>query len=258
MTDPHPTPIILTAFNTSESSTAVCRHIEATVREHFPDRPVFWGYNGRTVNRARKHGDEALQLPDEILHSLAKAGHRYAIVQSLHLLPGFEFHQLHQEVRQVTEISCRLGMPLFSSPEDYQTLCDMLTPIIIADPEQAVLLVGHGTRHPIWTAYLALEHLLRQRFGSRMFVGVVEHYPETARQEQRLVLAGFRKVLLIPFFLTTGLHVERDMFGSGEHSLKTRLERCGLEVAIHREGIGMLPGIGELVVQHIDQAQQPQ
>lgn len=254
MVKPHPSPIILTAFSTSEEAENTCREIESSVRHHFPDRSLYWGYNSRTVQRAMKLGRTDIRLPMDILHDLAAAGHPSAIVQSLHLLPGFEFHELHHEVRQVNTIQCRLGMPLFSSPEDYEVLIDLLAPQILTDEKQAVLLIGHGTRHPVWTAYLALENLLQRRFGKRVFVGVVEHYPESDRLEESIAEAGFSKVLLIPFFFSYGLHVERDMLGDGDHSWKSRLERQALQVEALSEGIGMLPGIGELVVRHIKDA----
>lgn len=146
-------------------------------------------------------------------------------------------------------------MPLFFSFNDYQTILDLLSPLIMADPQQAVLLVGHGTRHPVWPAYLALENLLQKRFGPRVFIGVVEHYPDTTDIEERICAAGYRKVLMIPFFLVAGVHFHRDMMGAGEHSWRNRLEKNGLEVEPVNEGIGFLPGIGELVVQHINDAE---
>ncbi|MFV0435786.1 MAG: sirohydrochlorin cobaltochelatase [Desulfopila sp.] len=252
MTEQKPA-LVLTAMSAS-SGTAVCSQIETAIRDRFADQPIYWAYNARTVQRARQQGT-TLQGPGEILNDLAATGHHQAIVQSLHLLPGFEFHQLYRQVRRIQGLDCRLGMPLFSAPDDYRQLADLLGPVIGEDERQAVLLVGHGTRHPVWTAYLALEHLLRRRLGERLFVGVVEHYPDMARDEGRLVQAGFGKVLVIPFFLTTGLHTGRDLFDDNGHSWYSRLRRHGLAVSIHRQGLGMLPGIGELVAQHIAQAQ---
>jgi len=254
MSEPAIPPIILTAFSNSEPANATNREIETVVRNHFPDKPVFWGYNKRTVTRAHQRGQKNIRLPIEILHDLAADGHPVAIVQSLHLLPGFEFHELHNEVRQARGIDCRLGLPLFSSPSDYQTLLNLLAPHILKNQEQAVLVVGHGTRHPVWTAYLALENLLRQRFGERIFVGVIEHYPETDHLVQAIVDTGYENVLLIPLFFSHGFHVARDILGSDEHSWKSRLEHNGLKVEAIQAGIGMLPGIGKLVVSHIKDA----
>lgn len=249
-------PIILTSFSTTASAQMTCRHIEKAVKTFFPERNTYWGYNSRSVARAlREHNTTDIRHPADILRQLAADGCKQAILQSLHLLPGHEFHCLHHEVRQITNITCRIGMPLLSSLRDYHILLDLLSPLIMQNRQQAVLLVGHGTRHPVWTAYLALENMLQKRFGPRVFIGVIEHYPDTTDVEERIRAAGYRKVLMIPLFLVAGMHFRRDMMGSGEHSWRSRLEQNGLEVDFIPEGIGLLPGIGELAVQHINDAE---
>lgn len=254
MSQPAMAPIILTAFSLSEAAIATNRVIENVIRNHYPDRPLFWAYNQRTVTRARQNGRNDILLPHEILRNLAENNHSVAIMQSLHLLPGFEFHELQKEVRCCQGLDCRIGLPLFSSPSDYHLLLDLLAPTIMQNRDCAVLVIGHGTRHPVWTAYLALESMLRQRFGERLFVGVLEHYPKTDQVVHTIAEKGYRQVLLIPFFLSYGLHVERDMLGDNSHSLKNTLENHGIEIDVMHHGIGMIPGIGELVVRHIDEA----
>lgn len=249
------TPIILTAFGTSPAARATCQHIETAVKKQFPDHNIYWGYNARTVaHELRKNSDTDIRRPIDLLRDLAEDGCPSAIVQSLHLVPGQEFHCLHREVRQIDTIHCRLGLPLLSSPPDYATILDLLGPLILRHPQRAVLLVGHGTRHPVWPVYLALENLLQRRFGPRVFMGVVEHYPDTTGVEERIIAAGYREVLMIPFFLVAGMHYRRDMMGDGEHSWRSRLLHRGLQVEPINEGIGLLPGIGDLVVGHIKEA----
>lgn len=249
-------PLILTAFSTNESTLTTNRQLEQAVTSRFPTRTVLWGYNQRTVAREHRKGNREIRQPKDILHELAAAGCTAAVVQSLHLLPGHEFHELHHEVRHVTAIASRIGMPLFSSPEDYHLLIELLTPLARQDEEQALLLIGHGTRHPVWTAYVALEHLLQHRFGDRAFVGVLEHFPPSEDVGERILAAGYSRVLLIPFFFSGGVHIHRDMLGEADHSWLRRLQRLGLKVTAVQDGIGLLPGIGELVIRHIEEADQ--
>ena len=250
-------PIILTAFSTTPAAERAQKLIETGVKKKFPGHEIFWGYNSRSVTLALRNNSSSssdIRHTREILIRLAGEGRGRAIVQSLHLLPGQEFHCLHKEVREVAGIDCLMGMPLLSSPRDYQALLDSLTPLIERDPRQAVLLVGHGSRHPVWPAYLALETLLQRRFGARAYIGVIEHYPDTHDVEQRIAEAGFTRVLMIPLFLVTGIHYQRDMMGPGQHSWLTRLQSRGLEVESFPDGLGLLPGIDELVVRHIEEA----
>lgn len=249
-------PIILTAFSTSAAAEATQKQIESSVRKRYPDHDMYWGYNARSVARApRDDSNTDIRHTRDLLIRLAGAGCTKAIVQSLHLFPGQEFHHLHREIREVAGITCRMGMPLLFAPRDYQILFDLLTPLFERNPRQAVLLVGHGTRHPVWPAYLALETLLRRRFGPRVYIGVVEHYPDTADVDRRIAEAGFSQVLMIPLFLVTGIHFRRDMLGTDEHSWLSRLERRGLQVEPVHDGLGLLPGIGELVVRHVEEAE---
>lgn len=248
-------PIILTAFSNTPEAETTQKQIETGVRKKFPDHDIYWGYNSRSVTRARQSNSSTPILHTrEILIRLTGQGCSRAVVQSLHLLPGQEFHCLHREVREVAGIDCLIGMPLLFSPRDYLTLFDSLTPLIERDPRQAVLMIGHGTRHPVWPAYLALETLLQRRFGPRVYVGVIEHYPDTGDVEQRIAEAGFTRVLMIPLFLVTGIHYQRDMLGPDQHSWLNRLRGRGLQVEPFPDGLGLLPGIDELVVRHIGEA----
>lgn len=247
-------PIILATAGLDRSSQTAGSRIEAAVARHFPNRPIHWGYNARTVSRALARGRDDIRLVKDLLKDLALAGHRRAVVQSLHLLPGQEFHELIHDVRQLDEFRCILGMPLFSSFADYGRLIDLLAPLFDRDGAQAVLFVGHGTRHPIWTAYLALEHLLRKRFGQRAFVGVIEHQPESRDLPQRIRNAGFNRVLLVPLFFGAGVHVRRDVMGEDQGSWHSRLRQEGCTVEAIQEGIGLLPGLEQLVLDHIEAA----
>jgi len=248
-------PIILTAFGTTSAARDTYSHIEQAVRKHFPEHDLHWGYSSRVVARElQKSQDTTIRHPVDILTDLATAGQTKAIVQSLHLLPGHEFHSLHQEVRRARGITCQIGMPLLTSPEDYTTLLKLLAPHIEQDRDRAVLVIGHGTRHPVWPAYLALENMLQRQFGNHVFVGVAEHYPDTGGIEEKIVAAGFKEVLMIPFFLVAGMHYRRDMIGDNEFSWQHRLEKRGLVVEAVEDGIGLLPGIGNLVAAHIEEA----
>ncbi|WP_136808645.1 sirohydrochlorin cobaltochelatase [Desulfosediminicola flagellatus] len=250
------TPLILTAFGTTSAARASYNHIEKTIRTRYPTRDIYWGYSSRVVARELKRSkDLVIQHPAEILKDLVNAGHKEATIQSLHLLPGHEFHSLHMEVRNISAIRCRMGLPLLASEHDYISIIEMLSPLITKCTDHAVVVVGHGTRHPVWPAYLALENLLQKRFGSRVMTGVVEHFPSSDHVVETICSAGYTKVLLIPFFLVAGLHYRRDMIGENEQSWKSRLEAKGLEVESLEEGIGMLDGIGDLVIRHIEDAE---
>lgn len=251
------TPLLLTAFGTTSAAQATYRHIEKEIQEKFTDRDIYWGYSSRVVARElRKNQAIKIQHPTEILNELAIQGYTEVTVQSLHLLPGHEFHTLQREVNGLNHITCRMGLPLLSSENDYHSVIDLLAPTIQQDTTCAVLVVGHGTRHPVWPAYLALENLLKKRFGERLFTGVVEHSPDSSHIEDSIIAGGYEKVLLIPLFLVAGMHYRRDMIGDSSTSWKSRLQVKGLDVESVPDGIGMLPGISDIVIRHIVAAEE--
>ncbi len=249
------TPIVMAAYGSTTASRAVYNHLERVVRNEFGDHPLFWaGTSDRVRELARSEGQDFFPPPAVVLEQLASQGMQGAVVQSLHLLPAAGYVRLRHLCSRA-RLATAVGTPLLYTPDDYGALADSLAPLIKARPGQAILLVGHGTVHPAWTAFPALELYLRRRFGRRVFVGVVEKFPGGAHEVvARMVADDHRRVCLIPFLLTAGMHFKRDLVGAGPDSWGSRLHRAGLEVELIQEGIGLLPGIAEIFCAHIRQA----
>lgn len=254
-------PVILTASSGSPRARSTYRILEGHIRDtlqgdHNNQYELHWGYNSRVINRERaKHGASSLPSIQDVSREIHEKGHNTAILQSLHLIVGHEFHQLHRESMLARELACHLGKPLLTAPADFSEFIGLLAGIAAPYPEHALLLIGHGTRHASWPIYLGLEQVMQHHFGKRAYVGVVEHYPDTASLEQRIVADGHRQVLVIPFFLIAGLHVRRDVLGDSESSWKNRLVRAGLEVAVAcGQGLGTLPAVGRIYARHILEA----
>jgi sirohydrochlorin cobaltochelatase len=248
------TPIILAAFGTTSRALSTYQVMDQYIRRHFADTPIFWAYTSGTVNRRmqEKSGGDYPSLA-AILSNISGQGHSNALVQSLHVLPGHEFHQLLAECRQA-DIPCRFGMPLLTAPQDYERLADCLAPLITARPDKAILLIGHGTDHPIWVAYHALECIFQRRFGKQIFIGTIEKNPPAEAVPQEIAAAGFRQVCMIPLLLVAGMHYQRDVIGEGENSWRSRLERQGLDVESIAGGLGLIPGISNIIATHIREA----
>lgn len=247
------TPLILTAFGTTSAALASYKAIESYLEKHLPDMEIYWAYSSRVVAQQLKkeHGLE-IESVALLLEKLWHQGYVEAVVQSLHLFPSHEFHKICVEAR-ASKIACCIGLPLFCSPQDYSEGCDILAPFIDKRPDSAVLIVGHGTDHPSWTGYLAFEHILQRRFGTRVTMGTVEKYPNTDHLPLAIAKTEHAKVYMIPFFFVAGRHYRRDMMGSSD-SWKERLEVQGLEVDAYSEGLGTIKGTAKLILRHIQEA----
>lgn len=244
-------PIVLAAFGTTTRAMQTYEQMDTVFKGRFPDHEFHWAYTSRMVKR-RLNPDEAAcrRHPYQVLEALAAEGHSWAVVQSLHMVCGHEFYRLVMEA-DVPQIRTSMGLPLLCGVEDYLVIVNALQPLVDADRDEAVVLVGHGTDHPAWSAYTAMQHLLQQRLGPKVWVGVVEEgYPACDHIVQAVRSAGYRKVRLVPFMLVAGVHFKEDLAG-GEDSWKTAFEAAKIEVALEPKGLGYNAQIAELFCRHI-------
>ena len=249
-------PIIIAAFGTTSTAIATYSRLHDSLQDHLKKEEIIWSYSSKKITHKLHHQRESTVLhPEVVLQNLAARGTTRAVLQSLHLFPGSEFHNLARLSRS-TQLECALGMPLLTSPQDYEAIGEILRPLITARPDTAIVVLGHGTDHPSWTAYYALEKILRLKFGARIFVGVVEKYPDSTHLVDEIAQSGYRKVCIIPFFLVAGMHYRRDIVGDGPSSWQSRFQLKGLEVETIDYGLGMYPGLEKIVIRHIIEAAQ--
>ncbi|MCP4342328.1 MAG: hypothetical protein GY799_26495 [Desulfobulbaceae bacterium] len=247
-------PIIMSAFGTTSKAIATYSQLDHSIRNHFPQTEIIWAYSSKMIARElREQKASTVMTPEEVLSQLAARGIEKAIVQSLHLFPGTEFHSLFQIARK-SQLKCAIGMPLLTSPEDYEQIGEILRPVISRRPEKAILVLGHGTDHPVWTAYYSLEKLLRKKFGERIYVGVVEKHPDSAHLVSEIADDGFSQVCIIPLFLVAGMHYRRDIISDNPASWQSRFQSINIEVEAIDHGLGLYEGIEKILIDHINKA----
>jgi sirohydrochlorin cobaltochelatase len=248
------TPIVLAAFGTTTAAREGYALLDRRVKEAFPGRPVHWAYTSRMVRHfsKKRHGLE-IGGPGEVLQQLQEEGHPWAVLQSLHLTCGHEFYKLVDDAAGL-KIRTSVGLPLLATPWDYEALADaVLDRFRGVSRDTALVFVGHGTDHPIWCCYPAMEKVLRERAARPLWVGVVEGTPGPAEIVEPLQREGFSKALLVPFMLVAGVHVREDLAGP-EDSWRSIFRSAGLEVDLESEGLISYPGVAGLFVDHIQEA----
>lgn len=244
-------PIVMAAFGTTTRAEATYKRIDAKIREAFPEHDIHWSYSSRMITeRRRKSRNGEIFSPHEVLRQLHDQGYPWAVVQSVHLTCGHEFYRLVDQVR-TEPIRSSMGLPLLTSPDDHRRTAQCLEPMIRTHPDKAVLLLGHGTDHPTWTAYPAFQQALREIFGNRVYVGVVEHFPPSDDLIAQITRAGFKEALLIPFMLVAGVHYHNDLMSDEPDSWRSRLTAAGIIPEAVPDGLGQLPCIGEIFCDHI-------
>jgi len=208
-----------------------------------------------------------IMIPDPFaaLCDLRDAGVERAVVQSLHMVPGREFHKLASLVACLQEgeesLSFRhiaLGMPLLSSSHDCRIVSAMLGPFLARirgkdGKGSAVVLMGHGTDHPADSSYSQMALVLR-RDHKDVFLSTLGGFPRTDELASDLKAAGVERVVLVPFLLVAGGHALRDMAGEDPHSCKSLLSGAGFEVKAHTCGMAECEGIVALFLDHTRKA----
>lgn len=214
--------------------------MEAEVREQFPGIPVAWAYTAHKVRKklaAMGQGHDSVAVALSRLHD---DGVTHLAVQSLHTVPGVEYHWTHSQAmafvhprKGFREVA--LGAPLLTSEEDLERAALALQSYIPAGclPDEAVVLVGHGTYHQGQQRYLDFETRVRLR-DPRVFLGaLMNRSGETLGVSSiisRLQEANINRCRLLPFMSVPGHHVLVDILGQSPRSWKHRLQAAGIEV----------------------------
>jgi sirohydrochlorin ferrochelatase len=126
----------------------------------------------------------------------------------------------------------------------------------LESPHTALLLIAHGSRRP--DANADLEHLVGQLRERGRFLVVEPSYLEFAEPTildgaARCVAQGAGRLILLPYFLSAGVHVQRDLAG-----LRDELGRRYPHVEVRlAEPLGRHPLLAEVVAQRADEANRP-
>lgn len=268
-------PIVIAAFGTTSYAKETYSFMNQRFLKRFPDHEIRWSFSSRMVKEhSIKHSIKSvpeslikqpnanIQSPSEVLKELYAQGHPWVVVQSLHIINGHEFYRLVDEVK-LLPVRTSMGLPLLTSYSDY---CRTAKAMAInqqkngqCSGEEALVLVGHGTDHPAWSAYLSLESIMRQLpaikqiYGSRIFVGLIEGEPIQDQVVDEVVKSGVKKVRLVPFTLVAGVHFREDIAGE-EDSWKRAFEDSGVKVEVDSIGIGYRDAVVDIFMDHIQDA----
>ncbi|HON36302.1 MAG TPA: sirohydrochlorin cobaltochelatase [Methanothrix sp.] len=250
----------------SPRAMATYERILASYRRSFPGMPILLAFtSGLMIKRLEEREGIAVLSIEEGLEQLSGLGCIQAVAQSLHIVPGGEFHRLVSQARgyklkeadREERLRISIGLPLLSGLEDCLRLSGALPPLWNEPPrgeeEDAVLLAGHGTGHPADALYSQMAQVLRRDHG-RVLLGAIEGFPGIEEMIEELKACGAEKIRLRPFLLVAGGHAENDIAGPGRDSWKSTLEREGFEVDVRLKALGEMDGVVALLQEHTRRA----
>ena len=225
--------------------------VEAALRDAVPCRDFFHAFSSSSFRRILAGRGEKIPGPEEVLEQLHEQGYDDVIVQPTHILYGSEYDKLRETADSFSGSFVRLtlGKPLMADAGDLVALAGIVR--LRYPAGDALLLLGHGTKHFANMVYPALQTALRLQGCENAYVGTVKGWPGFEEVLTQLRRDGRREVLIVPLMLAAGGHVLRDMAGEDEHSWKSRLEKERFSVRFHMEGMGVLPEVQALYREHL-------
>ncbi len=259
---PGQTAVLLVTFGSSHAGALEqVKRLEPEVKAAHPGVEVAWAYTSGKIRQILAQRGEKTDSPGEALAKLQARGFKKIVVQSLHVIPGAEFHDLVQEVRrfahQGKDLRLAIGWPLVSDTEDLQALVGIMLRAATPgrQPDQALVWVGHGTHHPAGVVYPALAYALN-RADQRAYLGTVEGYPSYEDVLGQLQAAGVKAVKLMPLLTVLGEHSKLDIAGDEADSWKSRLGAAGIAVTTDLTPVAGYNGARDLWLGHLAKALQ--
>lgn len=225
--------------------------INALVAQEFPDITVREAYTSRIIiSRLAKRGIEK-PTPREALLQLAAEGYKRVFIQPTNVIGGIELEALHAEVEAFTQFftEVRIGRQLLYSIDD----CTRVTTILAdryADAARgrgAVVLVGHGTPTPATAIYSQMNYMFAATGHPTFFVSTIEGYPTFDTTLDLIRKAKAKNITLVPFMFVAGDHARNDI----DVEWRERFESEGFKVETIIEGLGQIPEIRQIYIDHI-------
>ncbi len=250
--------ILVVSFGTSYLDTLerTIAATEAAIAAAFPTWTVRRAFtSGMIMRKLRTRDGIEIDSVPQALERLLAEGFTRVVVQPTHMMHGEEYEKLCAQVAPYRNRLClSVGMPLLHSLEDYRQLTQALLDWLpTPEPQQALVLMGHGTEHFANSAYAQLDYMLSEG-GRAVYVATVEGYP-TLEQVLGRLQEQITHVTLAPLMLVAGDHARNDMAGD-EDSWKAELEAEGYQVTCLLQGLGECAAVREIFVAHCQVAME--
>ena len=253
--------LLVVSFGTSynNSRRLTIGGIESRLEKDFPEWSVRRGFTSQIIiDHVLRRDGEKIDNVTEALDRAIDNGVKTLLVQPTHLMHGFEFTDLVEELAEYADAFDKIivGEPLLSSEEDFSAVADIITEATkeYDDGKTAICFMGHGTEAPSNEIYDRMQKVLTEKGFENYYIGTVEAEPSVEDVLEAVQQGGYERVVLRPLMVVAGDHANNDMAGDEEDSWKSIFEAAGFEVVCVVEGLGQLGGVQEIFSQHVQDA----
>ena len=243
-----------TSFNDSRRLTIGA--IEKAIQEAYPDWSVRRAFTSQIIiDHVKSRDGEVIDNVTEALDRAVANNVKVLFVQPTHLMDGFEFNDLKNELASYADAfeQIVIGKPLLQRDADFGDLCEALADATNSyiDGETAIVLMGHGTEAESNWVYEHMQKMFDEAGAEDYFVGTVEATPSLDDVLAKVQAGNYKRVVLRPMMIVAGDHANNDMAGPDEDSWKSVFEGAGYEVECVLEGLGQLPEVRRIILDHV-------
>lgn len=248
--------VLAVSFGTSfaETRQLTIDQIEKKIA-HEISHPLYHAWTSKMILQKIRERDH-LVIPNvaEAFLQMKQDGIRNVYVQPTHVLPGIENDRMEEDALRFRSDfeTITFGNPLLTTTADHQNFIRLFMDNYRSIPStDAILLMGHGTPHYVNTAYAALDYEFKDLGFPNVFVGTVEAYPDLHSVLNMLRNSSYHHIHLMPLMIVAGDHANHDMAGNSPDSWQSILQANGYEVTCHLHGLGELPFVQDMLVEHL-------
>ena len=254
--------LLVASFGTSfnDSRRLTIGGIEAAIDKEFgKDYSIRRAFTSQIIiDHVNKRDGVLIDNVDTALSRAINNGVKTLVVQPTTLMNGFEYQELTDTIAKHGDAFERvsIGEPLLTCDDDFSRVADIIKDITAEydDGETAIVYMGHGTEADSNGVYTKLQGIMDDKGYSNYFIGTVEATPSLDDVLAKVKEGNYKKVVLRPLMVVAGDHANNDMAGDEDDSWKTTFEKEGFEVTCVIEGLGQVPEIQQIYVEHAQAA----
>ena len=250
--------LLVVSFGTSynDSRSITIGGIENALREAYPNFLVRRAFTAQIIiDKLKERDGIAIDNVTEALDRAVADGVKTLVIQPTHLMNGFEYTDLIDEVEGYTDKfeSLAVAEPLLMSDDDFTTVAEALHTSMeqYDDGETAIVFMGHGTEAESNSVYGTMQEKLASLGYENFYVGTVEAEPTCEDVLEAIKDKGYKKVVLRAMMVVAGDHANNDMADpEDEESWYSQFKAAGYEVSAVLQGLGQVVEIEEIYAEH--------
>ena len=253
--------LLVVSFGTSynDSRRLTIGGIEQAIAEAAPDWSVRRAFTAQIIiDHVERRDGVKIDNVQEALERAVANGVKYLVVQPTHLMHGFEYDELVSILAGYADAfeTVIVADPLLTSEEDCERVADTMIRLMkdYDDGKTAIVYMGHGTEHEANAVYQSMQERLAAKGAEHYYIGTVEASPSVEDVLAAIEGKGYTRVVLRDMMVVCGDHANNDMAGDEEDSWKSIFTAAGYEVECVLEGLGEVPEIQQIYVEHAQKA----